>query len=169
MLVLTNDKKVKIIETHDLTKYILAPEEDTDFLDNKYIFCYFQTLYSFLSIGWGLISDIDIESERLRSIGRHRFTIWSLARLAGWCMKFLKTRVLTIISKIIAGLRTYRGRISYCIAPGYNSAAGNNGPYVLRSTSKNKVNVSMSANDLRSYKEEPSSLPIDRFLFNFWL
>jgi hypothetical protein len=162
LLVLTNDKKVKIIETHDLTKYILAPGEDTHFLDNKYIFCYFQTLYSFLSIGWGLISDIDIESERLRSIGRHRFTIWSLARLAGWCMKFLKTRVLTI-SKIIAGLRTYRGRISYCIAPGYHSAAGNNGPYVRRGTSENKVNVSSS------YKEEPSSLPIDRFLFNLWL
>jgi len=47
----------------------------------------FQILYSFLSIGWGLIADIDIESERLRSIGGQRFTIWSLARLVGKCMK----------------------------------------------------------------------------------
>ncbi|KAK7070757.1 Sphingosine kinase 2 [Halocaridina rubra] len=37
---------------------------------------------SFLSIGLGLLSDIDIESERLRSIGETRFTIWALARIA---------------------------------------------------------------------------------------
>ncbi|XP_054734825.1 sphingosine kinase 1 isoform X1 [Anastrepha obliqua] len=52
-----------------------------------------QILYSFLSIGWGLISDIDIESERLRSLGYQRFTIWTLHRLIS--------------------LRTYRGKVSY--------------------------------------------------------
>lgn len=36
--------------------------------------------FAFLSIGWGLISDIDIESERLRAIGGQRFTVWSVAR-----------------------------------------------------------------------------------------
>ena len=36
---------------------------------------------SFLSIGWGLLADIDIESERLRLLGEARFTIWALARL----------------------------------------------------------------------------------------
>lgn len=50
-------------------------------------------MYSFLSIGWGLISDIDIESERLRPLGYQRFTIWTLHRLIN--------------------LRTYRGRVSY--------------------------------------------------------
>ncbi|XP_073840767.1 sphingosine kinase 2 isoform X2 [Musca autumnalis] len=55
-------------------------------LENKII-------YSFLSVGWGLISDIDIESERLRALGYQRFTIWTLHRLIN--------------------LRTYRGRISY--------------------------------------------------------
>ncbi|KAL1129400.1 hypothetical protein AAG570_013927 [Ranatra chinensis] len=50
-------------------------------------------LFSFLSIGWGLLADIDIESERLRSIGSQRFTIWSIARLIG--------------------LRTYKGTVSY--------------------------------------------------------
>lgn len=50
-------------------------------------------LFSFLSVGWGLLSDIDIESERLRAIGGQRFTIWSVARLIG--------------------LRTYKGKISY--------------------------------------------------------
>lgn len=42
-----------------------------------------QVVYSFLSIGWGFIADIDIESERLRMLGSPRFTIWSIARLIG--------------------------------------------------------------------------------------
>lgn len=50
-------------------------------------------MYSFLSIGWGLLSDIDIESERLRTIGGSRFTLWALARLVG--------------------LRVYKGVVSY--------------------------------------------------------
>ncbi|XP_049862628.1 sphingosine kinase 2-like isoform X1 [Schistocerca gregaria] len=52
-----------------------------------------QIMFSFLSVGWGLLSDIDIESEKLRAIGGQRFTVWSVARLIG--------------------LRTYRGRLSY--------------------------------------------------------
>lgn len=36
--------------------------------------------YSFLSFGWGLMADIDIESERLRFLGEPRFTVWSLYR-----------------------------------------------------------------------------------------
>ncbi|KAH8294494.1 hypothetical protein KR044_005276, partial [Drosophila immigrans] len=50
-------------------------------------------MYSFLSIGWGLIADIDIESERLRSIGAQRFTLWAIKRLIT--------------------LRTYRGKLFY--------------------------------------------------------
>lgn len=50
-------------------------------------------MYSFLSVGWGLISDIDIESERFRAIGGQRFTVWSVARLLD--------------------LRTYRGKLWY--------------------------------------------------------
>lgn len=50
-------------------------------------------MFSFLSIGWGLLSDIDIESERLRAIGGQRFTVWALARLVG--------------------LRRYKGVVSY--------------------------------------------------------
>ncbi|CAG9761614.1 unnamed protein product [Ceutorhynchus assimilis] len=52
-----------------------------------------QIVYSFLSIGWGLLSDIDIESERLRVLGGTRFTVWSLARLIG--------------------LRSYKGKLWY--------------------------------------------------------
>lgn len=52
-----------------------------------------QILYSFLSIGWGIIADIDIESERLRAIGGQRFFVWSVARLLS--------------------LRRYKGVVSY--------------------------------------------------------
>lgn len=50
-------------------------------------------MFSFLSVAWGLLADVDIESERLRMLGGQRFTIWSVHRLIS--------------------LRTYRGRISY--------------------------------------------------------
>lgn len=54
-----------------------------------------RSVYSFLSIGWGLISDVDIESERIRLLGYQRFTVWTLYRLVN--------------------LRTYHGRISYLL------------------------------------------------------
>lgn len=52
-----------------------------------------QILFSFLSVGWGFLSDIDIESERLRMLGGQRFTVWCIARLIG--------------------LRSYEGKIFY--------------------------------------------------------
>ncbi|XP_071450966.1 sphingosine kinase 2-like [Hetaerina americana] len=58
-----------------------------------------QIMFSFLSVGWGFLADIDIESERLRAMGGQRFTIWSVARLIG--------------------LRTYSGRLSYLPVPGH--------------------------------------------------
>ncbi|KAG0719871.1 Sphingosine kinase 2 [Chionoecetes opilio] len=39
-------------------------------------------ILSFLSIGFGLLADIDIESERLRIIGDTRFAVWAVARCA---------------------------------------------------------------------------------------
>ncbi|KAF5269962.1 hypothetical protein FQR65_LT05761 [Abscondita terminalis] len=52
-----------------------------------------QIMFSFLSVGWGILSDIDIESEILRVIGEPRFALWSLARLIG--------------------LRSYNGKVYY--------------------------------------------------------
>ncbi|XP_054720367.1 sphingosine kinase 1-like [Uloborus diversus] len=49
--------------------------------------------FSFLSVGWGLMADIDIESEKLRAIGEARFTVWGIIRALG--------------------LRKYKGRLSY--------------------------------------------------------
>ncbi|KAG8434043.1 hypothetical protein GDO86_012418 [Hymenochirus boettgeri] len=49
--------------------------------------------FSFLSIAWGFISDVDIESEKYRHMGSARFTVGTMVR--------------------VASLRTYRGRLSY--------------------------------------------------------
>ncbi|KAG2460823.1 FBF1 factor, partial [Polypterus senegalus] len=50
-------------------------------------------LFSFLSVSWGFVSDVDIESERLRPIGGARFTLGTLWRLAS--------------------LRVYQGKVAY--------------------------------------------------------
>ena len=42
-----------------------------------------QRLYSFLSVGWGLIADVDIDSEKYRSIGNARFALMALVKIAG--------------------------------------------------------------------------------------
>ncbi|KAM9298802.1 sphingosine kinase 2 [Gastrophryne carolinensis] len=49
--------------------------------------------FSFLSIAWGFISDVDIESEKYRHMGSARFTVGTMVR--------------------VASLRTYQGRLSY--------------------------------------------------------
>lgn len=47
-----------------------------------------QSYASFLSIGWGLMADIDIDSEKWRkSLGHHRFTVMGFIRS---CSKILK-------------------------------------------------------------------------------
>lgn len=42
-----------------------------------------ESFFSFLSVGWGLMADIDIESERLRAIGEARFVLWGVIRALG--------------------------------------------------------------------------------------
>ena len=71
-----------------------------------------KNMYSFLSVGWGLLSDIDIESERLRFLGESRFAAWTLVRTLN--------------------LRSYRGRLSFKVAqsaaaPSPATANGNKG------------------------------------------
>lgn len=55
-------------------------------------------VYAFLSVGWGILADIDIESEVIRLIGESRFTLWSLLR--------------------VAKLRTYHATVKYFEAGG---------------------------------------------------
>ncbi len=56
-----------------------------------------QNYYSFLSFSWGIISDVDIESEKLRFLGRLRTDIYALMRI--WTLRY------------------YSGRFSYLPAP----------------------------------------------------
>lgn len=50
-------------------------------------------VFSFLSLAWGFVADVDIESEKYRRVGGARFTFGTLVRLAS--------------------LRVYRGRLAY--------------------------------------------------------
>ncbi|XP_012517698.1 PREDICTED: sphingosine kinase 1 [Propithecus coquereli] len=52
-----------------------------------------QRLFSVLSLAWGFIADVDLESERYRRLGAMRFTVGTFLRLAA--------------------LRIYRGRLAY--------------------------------------------------------
>lgn len=55
--------------------------------------CSSPRLFSFLSLAWGFVADVDIESEKYRHFGAVRFTIGTLVRLAS--------------------LRVYKGRLAY--------------------------------------------------------
>lgn len=50
-------------------------------------------VFSFLSLAWGFVADVDIESEKYRHVGAARFTVGTLVRLAS--------------------LRVYQGRLAY--------------------------------------------------------
>ncbi|XP_038123116.1 sphingosine kinase 1-like [Cyprinodon tularosa] len=52
-----------------------------------------QRLFSFLSLAWGFVADVDVESEKYRHAGAARFTVGTLVRLAS--------------------LRIYKGRLAY--------------------------------------------------------
>ena len=55
--------------------------------------------YSFLSLSWGLISDVDIESEKLKFLGSLRFDVYALM--------------------LLSLLRTYKGRFSFIPHPDF--------------------------------------------------
>lgn len=38
-------------------------------------------IYSFLSVAWCIVSDVDLESEKLRCLGDTRFTVWAILRV----------------------------------------------------------------------------------------
>uniref|UniRef100_A0ACD5VWF7 Uncharacterized protein n=1 Tax=Avena sativa TaxID=4498 RepID=A0ACD5VWF7_AVESA len=58
-------------------------------------------IFSVLSVTWGLVADIDIESEKYRWMGSARFDFYALVR--------------------IMNLRRYRGSIHFVPAPGYEA------------------------------------------------
>lgn len=62
-----------------------------------------QRLFSFLSLAWGFVADVDIESEKYRHVGAARFTMGTLVRLVS--------------------LRIYKGKLSYLPAEESQSSA----------------------------------------------
>nr|UVW99765.1 sphingosine kinase [Sogatella furcifera] len=96
-----HDHNPVLISTLNVVRGIAAP------MDLVRVQTESQVYFSFLSIGWGLLSDIDVESERLRAIGSQRFTVWSVARLIG--------------------LRTYKGRLSFVRIPADRLPISRNG------------------------------------------
>ena len=58
---------------------------------------------AFLQLSWGLVADVDFESERFRWMGGSRFAVSAVQR--------------------IAGLRLYRGRLSYYPVAGWSADA----------------------------------------------
>nr|CAD7257888.1 unnamed protein product [Timema shepardi] len=94
-------------------------------------------LFSFLSVGWGFLSDIDIESERLRVIGGQRFTLWSVARLIG--------------------LRTYRGKLWFLPLAGYDHALTSNGVGKLSAGQLKRSSSHMVESGNKSHQVFPES------------
>uniref|UniRef100_A0A3B5MRE1 sphingosine kinase n=1 Tax=Xiphophorus couchianus TaxID=32473 RepID=A0A3B5MRE1_9TELE len=77
-------------------------------------------LFSFLSVAWGFVSDVDIESERYRGLGSARFTLGTLVR--------------------IASLRSYKGRLSY-MPPSVVATSSNGTPPPRRLLSRSITEV----------------------------
>lgn len=61
-------------------------------------------LFSFLSFGWGFVSDVDIASERYRKLGSARFTVGTF--------------------QLLTTLQVYKGRLSYLLAEESSPTSG---------------------------------------------
>ncbi|KAJ1130226.1 hypothetical protein NDU88_008582 [Pleurodeles waltl] len=79
-------------------------------------------IFSFLSVAWGFVSDVDIESEKYRMLGSIRFTIGTLVRLTA--------------------LRTYKGRVSYLPAEEEGTSASTTIPGLLDPNSSHSERLS---------------------------
>lgn len=138
------------------------------------------THYSFLSIGWGLVADIDIESERLRMVGGFRFTIWALVRTL--CKEYddACTVLISFMFSSLA-LRKYRGKLSYlpveadnqkCDESGANAGVENDdSTSCFRSRSLNATHEAIK-NDrppVTSDKKRPPVPPITEPLTDDWV
>ncbi|XP_067672040.1 sphingosine kinase 1-like [Haliotis asinina] len=96
-----------------------------------------QRIFSFLSVTWGIMADIDFETEKYRSIGEARFTLGAIKR--------------------ILNLRSYKGRVSFLPVAEYSHKVENGETknavltkirrFSLRSNSNSKSTLSSGSND----------------------
>ena len=61
--------------------------------------------YSFLSVNWGIVSDVDFESEKYRFMGGARFTVGALVRVAN--LKYYKAKLEYIPAESVEGARQF--------------------------------------------------------------
>ncbi|XP_028317352.1 sphingosine kinase 1-like [Gouania willdenowi] len=109
-------------------------------------------LFSFLSLAWGFVADVDIESEKYRHLGAARFTVGTLVRLAS--------------------LRIYKGKLSYLPVSreqkNKDSWSQRGEPYRNPMVSTESINVQQLGNipsqNSRSLHGPPDSLlvPLDQ-------
>ena len=94
-------------------------------------------LFSFLSLAWGFVADVDIESEKYRHVGAARFTVGTLVRLAS--------------------LRIYKGKLAYLPASKDCSTEGG----LRNNMTKHCTNQapSLSPASLSPASLSPASLP----------
>ncbi|XP_046574182.1 LOW QUALITY PROTEIN: sphingosine kinase 1-like [Haliotis rubra] len=90
-----------------------------------------QRIFSFLSVTWGIMADIDFESEKYRSIGEARFTLGAIKR--------------------ILNLRSYKGKVSFLPIAEYS-------PKGVNGETKNAVLTKIRRFSLRSCSNSKSTL-----------
>ncbi|KAF6718919.1 Sphingosine kinase 1 [Oryzias melastigma] len=107
-----------------------------------------QRLFSFLSLAWGFVADVDVESEKYRHFGSARFTVGTLVRLAS--------------------LRIYRGRLAYLPA-GSSTVLHRGAPLPVQSCPSRNSNNSVTLR--RTEGGPPDSLlpPLDQPLPDDWV
>lgn len=103
-----------------------------------------QRIFSFLSLAWGFISDVDIESEKYRFMGYARFAVGTFVRLTA--------------------LRTYRGRLSYLPAV----SSEERGTTAIIPDSSNSVNSSSSDSKAPQVLEDSLLAPLDQPVPSHW-
>ncbi|KAH9505212.1 Sphingosine kinase 2 [Bulinus truncatus] len=97
-----------------------------------------RSIFSFLSVTWGIMADIDYESEKYRNLGEARFTLGAIRR--------------------IVGLRSYRGRISFLPVAEYSAKETGNQKKVLTKIHRFSLRSrSNSKNTLDSASKESNS------------
>ena len=69
-------------------------------------------VYSFLSVTWGLLADIDYESEKFRAIGEARFTLQAIRRIIGLC--FCRISVAVYSSMVSTNFTSF---VTSCLLP----------------------------------------------------
>ncbi|KAM4663796.1 sphingosine kinase 1 [Discoglossus pictus] len=99
-------------------------------------------IFSFLSLAWGFISDVDIESEKYRFMGSARFTLRTVVRLTA--------------------LRSYEGHLSYLPADASLEANGY--------SETNPVNINSSLFESRDSQclDDTLLVPLDQPVPNHW-